>query len=175
MSWTVWLAKKLLEFAEGLGLGLERHDPGMRGRAHHGNAVPEAGQRVAGAGAAADVGRPRAEHSRLRGMGAPGAELDDVAALSRMDDSRGFGGDQSFEGDARRADKSPGSALRSAARGCSSPAGRVEHGAFGNGENISGEAEVRKIVPEAGGSVAEVFEAAQIRDFVGVRNSRFSR
>ena len=71
----------------------------MRGGAHHRNAEPEAGERVAGAGAAADVSRPRAEHSRFRRMGAARAELDHIAALRRMRDARGFGRDQGFESD----------------------------------------------------------------------------
>src|ERR1035438_433712 len=139
----------------------------MSGGAHYRNAVFEPGKRVAGAGTAADEGRPCAEHSRLRGMGAPGTKLDDLTAARCVGDSCRFSGDQGFEGqsgkqvsfrdlalDQRRADVHHGLA-------------RIKHGAFGDGENVSGEAEGGEIIPEAHGSVPEVFEPLKIRDFVG--------
>ena len=86
-----------------------------------------------------------------------------------MDDARGFGGDQGFERDGgeqiglrdltfdqRSADVHHGLPL-------------VEHGAFGDGENVAGEAEVREVVPESRRArCGSLRGSAQILDFFGV-------
>ena len=77
------VAEHALQLAEGLDLAGERHHPGVGGGAHHGDAVAESGQRVAGAGAAADVGGARAEHAGFGRVGAARAELDDRAGRRR--------------------------------------------------------------------------------------------
>ncbi len=58
-------------------------------------------QRVAGAHAAADVGRARSDGARFRRVRAPRAELQHRTALRRVHDARRFGGDQRFECDRR--------------------------------------------------------------------------
>ena len=63
----------------------ESHHPGVCGGAENRDAVAEAGQRVAGAGAASDVGGARAEDAGFRSMRAARSEFDDVAALRGMD------------------------------------------------------------------------------------------
>ena len=74
------VAEHALQFAEGVHLAGEGHHPGVRGGAHHGDAVAEAGERVAGAGAAADVGGARAQRAGFGRVGAARAELDDRAS-----------------------------------------------------------------------------------------------
>src|ERR1700735_2642171 len=140
----------------------------MRGGSHHRNAEPEAGQSVAGSGTTAYESGPSAEHSRFRRMGAPGAEFDDIAAPGSMDDAGGFGRDQSFECDGREEIGLRDLALDQRGANVHHRLPGIEHGTLGDRENVSGETETGEIVPEARGSVAEVLEAAQIRDFVGL-------
>lgn len=77
-------AQQLLQLAERVHLVGERLHPGMSRGPEHGDAVPEPAERVAGTGAAADVGRPSRQHARLGRMGAPRAEFDHRAAASSL-------------------------------------------------------------------------------------------
>ena len=110
-------------------------------------------------------------------MGAPRAELDDVPTPRRMDNARGLGGDQGFESDGgeqiglrnlafdqRRADVHHRLAF-------------VEHRAFGNREDIPGEAEIGEIIPEVRRDAAEVLESragTRSRPRSKLRFSRYS-
>ena len=83
-----------------------------------------------------------------------------------MDDARGFGRDQSFEGDGGEQ-----VGLRELAFDQRSPdvqdrLALVDDGAFGDGEDVAGEAEIGEVIPEAGGCVAEVGQAPKVGDFV---------
>ena len=93
----VVVAQQLLQLAERVRLAGEGHHPGVRGGAHHRDAVAEAGERIAGAGAAADVGGARAQHAGFRGVRAARAELDHRRARRRPRAARGFGRDQRLE------------------------------------------------------------------------------
>src|ERR1019366_10651832 len=66
---------------------------------HHGDAVAESGERIAGAGAAADPGGARAQRTGFGSVRTARAELDDGPASGGRSAARGFGGDQRLEGD----------------------------------------------------------------------------
>ena len=161
------VAEKFLQFAEGFGFGSERHDPGVGCGAHNGDTVAEAGEGVAGACAASDIGGARTEDSGFRGMGSAGTEFNYVSALGGVGDTGGFGGYERLEGDGGQQKRFGDLAFN---EGCLDIQNRltfVKYGAFGDGEQVAGKAEVGEIVPESGGGVAEVGEVPEICNFVG--------
>ena len=89
----------LLQIAESFDLTGERHNPGVRRRAHHRNAIAQAGERVTRAGTAADIGRARTEDARFRGVGAARSEFDHRRPAAASTEARGFGRDHGWKAD----------------------------------------------------------------------------
>src|ERR1035441_8045507 len=160
-------AEDALEFAEGVGLAGEGHDPGMGGGAHHRDAVPESGERVAGAGAAAEPGGPRAQRAGFGSVRAARAELHHGTPGGGRGAARGFGGDQGLEGDgAQQVGFRDLGFDDGGADGERGFAGEQD-GAFGDGEEVAGEAELAEVVEEGGAHLGELGEGAQVGDFLG--------
>ena len=153
------MAEGALEFAEGIHLAGEGHDPGVGGGAHHGDVVLESGEGVAGAGATADPGGARSEGAGFGGVGAARAELDDGSSGGGRGTARGFGGDQGLEGDGgeeisfRNLGFDDGGAY-----GEDGFAGE-EKGAFGGGEEVAGETEIAQVVEEGRADAGELRES----------------
>ena len=145
----------LLQLAERFRLAAERHHPGMRGRAEDGHAVAESGQRIAGARAAAQVCRARAQHAGFGRVRAARAEFHDGASRGGVHHARRFGGDQGLERE--RGEQIGFRDLRfddGRAHGHHRLAGEQRR-AFGDRENIAREAEAAQIIEEAGGGLAK--------------------
>ena len=161
------VAENALEFAEGVHLAGEGHHPGVRGGTHHGDAVAESGERVAGAGAAAEISGARAQRSGFGGMCAARAELHDGASGGGCRAARGFGRDQGLEGDGRQQVRFGNLGFDDGGADGERGLAGEEQGAFGDGEEIAGEAEVAQVIEEGGAHVGELGEAAKVVDFLG--------
>ena len=141
-------AEEPLELAEGFRLAGKRHHPGVRRGAHHRDAVAEAGQRVAGAGAAADVGRARAQHAGFGRVRAARAELDHGAAAGGLHTARRLGGDERLERERREQVGFRNLRLDDGRADGQHRLAGEQRRAFGHGEQVAGEAEVAQVVEE---------------------------
>src|SRR5579863_1747357 len=137
----------------------------MRGGTRHGDAVAHSGERVAGAGAAADIRRPRAQYAGIGRMGTARAEFDDWTAAGRMGAAGRFAGDEGLEGDGG---EQPGLGKLRLDDGRAQAKNRFsgeERRALGRGEQIAGEAERPEVFEEFWRRAAELREAAQVVHF----------
>src|SRR5215831_16232083 len=120
----------------------------MRCRAQNRNAVTVTCERITGSRASPDPGRPRAEHAGLGRVRAACAELDHVATTRRMRDTRRLGRNERFERDAGKQIRLRYLALDQRRSNVQNGLTFVKDGALRNGENIAGEPETRKVIPE---------------------------
>ena len=128
-----------------------------------GNAVQLVGNGAGRTGAAADIGRPRADDSRVRALCPAGAKLQHRAAVGGPADAVGLGGDQALVVDGQQRERLDQLGLdRRCAYHHQWLAG--EHrGALGDGVDITGEAEIPQIVQKL---LAEQVAAPEIGDIL---------